>query len=153
MYFELRLNPTVSIITAVRQSVTSIFDRVLADPDATARIALATHELLENARCHSTNGETLLNIRVDPPTHAVHIETRNQATPDAIEKLQAKATKIKTGDADDAYLEAMQAAVLNNEIGGLGLVRIRAEGGMDIDIKAEGDTVRVLASTKYGAAA
>jgi hypothetical protein len=153
MYFELRLHPTVSIITAVRQSVTSIFDRVLADADATARVALATHELLENALRHSTNGDTLLNIRVDPPSHVVQIETRNQATPAAIEKLQQKAKKIATGDPDDRYLEAMQAAVLNNEIGGLGLVRIRAEGSMDIDVTADGDTVCVIASTKYGAAA
>lgn len=153
MYFELRLQPTVSIITAVRRSVSSIFDRVLEDPDASARVALATHELLENALRHSTNGETQLNIRVDSPRSEVWVETRNQASAAKIEKLQKRAVKVATGDPDDCYLEAMREALLNEDIGGLGLVRIRAEGGMSVDVRTEGDVVHVIASTKYGAAA
>ena len=153
MYLELRLEPTVGIITAVRRSVNSIFDRVLHDPDASARIALTTHELLENALRHSTGGEALLNIHVDEPASRVCIAISNHASPAKIEKLQDRAVKMSKGDPDDCYLAAMQEAAMSEEIGGLGLVRIRAEGGMNVDVRTEGDLVHVIASTTYGAAA
>lgn len=153
MYLELRLKPSVSIITAIRRSVTSIFDRVLDDPDASARLALATHELLENALRHSTNGDTFLNIRVDGSASEVRVETRNQASAAKIEKLQKRAVKMAHGDPQMGYLEAMREAALSDEIGGLGIARICAEGGMDIDVQTEGDMVHVIASTKYGVAA
>lgn len=153
MYFELQLRPTVGIITAVRHSVSKIFERVLADPDASARLALATHELLENALRHSTNGETQLHIGVDAPKSEVWIETRNKADAAQIEKLQKRASRIANRDPDTVYLEAMNEAALSAEVGGLGLVRIRAEGGMNLDVRAEGDMVHVIAKTTYGAAA
>jgi hypothetical protein len=153
MYLELRLQPTVQVITAIRRSVNSIFDHLLHDPDASARLALAAHELLENALRHSSDGEALLNIRVDEPTSRVSIETTNHASAAKIEKLQSRAVKMSKGDPDDCYLAAMEEAADSQEIGGLGLVRIRAEGGMKLDVRTEGDLVHVIATTTYGAAA
>jgi hypothetical protein len=152
MYFELRVEPTVGIISAVRRSVNSIFERVLLDADASARVALTAHELLENALRHSTGGEALLNIHVDAPTSCVRIETRNHASAVKIENLQDRAVKMSTADPDACYLAAMQEAAVSQEVGGLGLVRIRAEAGMKVDVRRDGDVVYVIASTTYGAA-
>lgn len=153
MYLELRLRPTVGIISAVRRSIMSLYERVLADPDASARVGLVTHELLENVLRHSSTGDTTLNIRISLPESVVWVETTNQATPDNIAQLRARATSIATVDPDEAYLEAMRASVGSDKIGGLGLARIAAEGGMKVDVRTEGDTVHVVACTTFGAAA
>ena len=60
---------------------------------------------------------------------------------------------MATLDPNAAYLEAMQESVLSDKIGGLGLARIAAEGGMTVAVRTEGDTVHVTAHTKFGAAA
>lgn len=63
-YFELDFKPNVQLVSVVRRCVTELYQRFLDDPDGTSRVALATHELLENAVEYSRDGETTIRIEV-----------------------------------------------------------------------------------------
>src|SRR5678809_476618 len=83
-YFELNFKPNVALVSVVRRFVTEFYQRFLSDPDGTSRVALATHELLENAVKYSKDGETTIRIEVenpDPKTQPkqVRIVVRNRA--------------------------------------------------------------------------
>lgn len=155
MHLELNFRPTVQIITVLRNSVMRLFERVLANPDASARIALATHELLENTLRHSSDGNAVLHISLDG-AHAprrVTIVTRNRATPANIADLAAQAAEMDALDAQTYLMELMLRCANSDEDGGLGLARVRAEAEMDIAIETEGDCVSIIATTDLGEAA
>ena len=166
MHLELNFRPTVQIITVVRNSVMRLYERVLEDPDVSARIALATHELLENTLRHSVDGNAMLHITVEgavgdglnslgasKPPH-ITIETRNRASAANIADLTAQALEMDASDANTYLIELMGRCADSDEDGGLGLARIRAEAEMDIAVKTEGDCVSIIASmTNLGAAA
>jgi hypothetical protein len=162
MDLELSFRPTVQLITVVRRSVISLYERELGDVDASARLGLATHEMLENVLRHSVNGETTLQIRTKKAAGAaggskskvIEIETTNRALPERIETLKAHAAKMAhAGDAETYYLQVMAECAQTDDDGGLGLARIRAEGEMTLNVESEGDVVRVIARTTVGGGA
>lgn len=167
MHLELNFRPTVQIITVVRNSVMRLYERVLNDPDTSARIALATHELLENTLRHSVDGNAMLHISVEGPQDAaqdgdrgkggaqrITIVTRNRATAANIADLTAQAAEMDVQDANAYLIDLMGRCAERDEDGGLGLARVRAEAEMDIAVKTEGDCVSIIASTtNLGAAA
>src|ERR1700759_5349664 len=81
--FELNFRPNVELISLVRRFVSEFYDRVLTDRDAVARLALATHELLENAVKDSIDGAPPLSIRVPgsggEPVVSLKISNRGDA--------------------------------------------------------------------------
>lgn len=154
MHLELSFRPTIQLITIVRHTVSNLYERILGDADASDRIALATHELLENTLRHSTDGNAFLNIRVDQGPPRVTIETRNRATEEKIAGLVAQAAEMNSRDATDYFIDIMGRCAARDEDGGLGLARIRAEAEMNISVETEGDCVTIIASTtKLGAVA
>lgn len=154
MQLEMSFRPTIQLITIVRHTVSSLYERILGDAEASQRIALATHELLENTLRHSTDGNAVLNIRVDHAARRVVIETRNRATEEKIAGLVAQAAEMNSRDANDYFVDIMGRCAARDEDGGLGLARIRAEAEMNIAVETDGDCVTIIASTtKLGAAA
>src|SRR5262245_22649655 len=84
--FEVFFRPNCELVSLVRRFVSEFYERILGDPDTVSRLALATHELLENAVKYSTDGATTLCISVDPKDGArfVSIRIRNRASVDDI---------------------------------------------------------------------
>src|SRR5262249_28024125 len=82
--FDLRFGSRLDLVSSVRRFVDYFFARALADADLTSRMALATHELLENAVKYSTTGETDLRISVASPSDdgTVVIQTSNVTSPE-----------------------------------------------------------------------
>ncbi len=154
MQFELTFQPTIPLVTVIRRTVTSIFDRVLGDRERSARLALATHELLENVVRHSTDGQTTLQIHSSEDTRGrVTIETRNKARREDITDLTAQALAMATADPEVFYLELMVERADSADDGGLGIARIRAEADMLVDVYDEGEYVRIVASMPLSDAA
>src|SRR5580658_9449719 len=89
-YFELNFKPNVALVSVVRRFVTEFYQRFLSDPDGTSRVALATHELLENAVKYSKDGETTIRIDVDTnqTPKQVRIKLRNRAAPEHIAAIR-----------------------------------------------------------------
>ena len=80
-YVELNFRPNVQLVSVVRRFVSEFYQRTLGDPDGSSRVALATHELLENAVKYSKDGETTIRIEVasEGEPREVTIMLRNRA--------------------------------------------------------------------------
>jgi hypothetical protein len=151
--FELNFRPNFELISIVRRFVSDFYKRMLNDPDTVSRVALATHELLENAVKYSSDGGTSLSITVEhrEASSLVSIRISNRATPEHIEAVNALFREMKSfPDPFVHYQSVMERTAKQVEGSGLGLVRIRAEGEMDMSHTINDDTVCILAQTHVG---
>ena len=147
MHLELSFRPTVQTIGVVRRAIMTLCEPAM-DKDASARVALATHELLENVLRHSVDGDTILTVRSYEGPHArITVTTYSRATPAKIAELKAFTARMAGAKPDEFYLALMVARAGTDDDGGLGLARVYAEAEMSLDVQSEGDTVRVIAST------
>ena len=145
--FELKFRPSVQLIALVRCFVSDFYANVVTDEDTASRLALVTHELLENAVKYAVDGETILRIDVDAATSVATVYASNRADDHDIEILKKAFDEIRdASDADALYEVALaRSAIKSGGSGGLGLARIWAEGGMVLDLVVEDDRVEIRA--------
>jgi two-component sensor histidine kinase len=115
--FELEFTPNIRLVPIVRRFVSDFYGEVFADGEIISRLALATHELMENAVRHNSGGEARLTVELRDVAGERHISVRIGQT-------------------------ARQP-----EGSGLGLTRIRAEGDMLLSHTVQGQWVEITAST------
>ena len=60
--FDMSFAPTTRIVSVVRRFVLSLYERILADNVMSSQLALATHELLENAVKYNIDDATFEQI-------------------------------------------------------------------------------------------
>jgi hypothetical protein len=143
--FELRFRPSATLITVVRRFVEEFYMKVMDDRDVASRLALTTHELLENAAKYSTDGEA--SLQVVARRGRVHVLASNRAAPAQIDLLRKYFEEIGAApDARELYARMLQrTAVLSSGSGGLGLARIWAESEMAVRLEVTGDQVEIHA--------
>lgn len=148
-YFELNFKPNVQLVSVVRRFVTEFYQRFLNDPDGTSRVALATHELLENAVKYSRDGETTIRIEVaqHETPRRVRIQLRNRAELHNIAAIREIVDGVNQATDAINFYHALIAAKAKTAGSGLGLARICAEAEMTIHYDVQGDTVLIEAST------
>ncbi len=147
---ELRFRPNVRLVSVVRRFVESFYQLILNDSSVTERVALATHELLENAVKYSNDGETALRIEVDqkPRPWDVRVRTWNRTTAAHRGVLEQRFRRFtEATDINALYQELMLEASKRDEGSGLGLARICAEAEMTLAFELEADQVCVIAHT------
>jgi hypothetical protein len=148
-YFELNFRPNFALVTVVRRFVSEFNRRFLDEPDS-SRIALATHELLENAVKFSADGATTIRMEiVEAPDRMIRIVLRNRAAVEHVEAVKRILAGIT--EANNAFGFYQQLLVKRAKVkdgsGGLGLARICAEGDMAVSCKVEGDVIAIEAAT------
>lgn len=144
--FELIFRPSVALITIVRRFVSEFYSRVVDDADVAGRLALATHELLENAAKYTTGGETYLHVDLDRKSGAVTVRTRNRTGPEQIAVLIQRFEVLdRATDPAALYNSMLRRSALQAQGSGLGLVRIRTEGEMSLDLVVTDDLVEINA--------
>lgn len=149
--FDLSFAPTPNIVSVVRRFVRALYDRILEDGDVSSQLALATHELLDNAVKYCTDSETSLRVTLTPQDESysvitVTIRTRNRARPEDIHTAQRIITDARdAADPFSFYQQLMLATSGHAEGSGLGLARIRAETGLTIDFSVDGEYLEIAA--------
>lgn len=142
MYLELSFQPSIELISVVRRFVASVHQRLKVSKDLTARVALATHELLENATKYSTNGSTRLRIEVlrEGEHDRVRICTWNHTLPHHRENLKAGLDEMQGAADPFAHYQTLMVRTSKRDDGsGLGLARIRVEAEMDVSYELGDD--------------
>jgi two-component sensor histidine kinase len=147
---RLDFSPEVKLISRTSRYVCDFYRAVLADPDASARVMLAAHELLENAAKYSSDGLGHLQIELTRKAgrNVVRIRTSNRARPDRLGELREFFEENQRYSDAIALYDRMIARSAQRPVGsGLGLARIRAEGEMELTFSVEGDEVTITAET------
>lgn len=144
--FEIDGTLTTKDVPVVRRFVEDLHRKFSADASL---LAMATHELLENAVKFSVDGSAFLRLEIVATTATV--TTRNRASQSNVEALDKIARALS--EADDPmqyYLEQMQHY---DRIGGLGLGRVAAEAEMKIEISVlEDNLVEIKAAATFAPA-
>ena len=147
--FEIDCSIVLEDVSEVRRLVERIQLRLGSTLDDAARVAMATHELLENAIKFSVDGTARLRIDVTDGG-VVRILTSNRATEGDRAELAVLAAELAAAVTPMAFYVSLMARA-PNERGGLGIGRIAAEGDMAIDFVFHGDVVEVHASSALAA--
>jgi anti-sigma regulatory factor (Ser/Thr protein kinase) len=149
--FELTCTVTLEEVPEIRRLVERVHRRFVPNRDDISRVAMATHELLENAIKFSTDGTATIRIEV-PDEGEIRITTRNRARSDDLEGLQRIAAELEASpDPMLYYIGLMQKSP--DRRGGLGIGRVAAEGEMAIALELDGDVVEVSARAGLAKAA
>lgn len=150
-FCELSFEKKPELVSIVRRFVSDFYNRTLANPEATSRVALATHELLENAVKYSRDGRAEVRIEVHGVGDCVRvrIRTRNRGTPEDAQHIQRMIEEMSSMDANVYYLSLMRKNASRKEGSGLGLARIHAEADMTMSVSCgNNETITVSAETE-----
>jgi anti-sigma regulatory factor (Ser/Thr protein kinase) len=148
---KLEFRPDIDLVSVVRRFVADFYTRILADPDAASRIALAVHELLENTVKHSIDGETSVTIDVeeDGTSSAIIIAASNRAAPEHMRQVSLLLDEMdRSQDPFSHYQSLLRKNARRTDGSGLGLARIRAEGEMSMRYSIHDDRITIVAETQ-----
>lgn len=148
-YVELRFRPNVQLISTVRRFVSDFYEYALIDADTVSRLALATHELLENAVRNTANQESRVCIAVETQggVDRVIIRTWNTTTPANVEILKRIFLEMNAAkDPFEYYQLLMKKTARQPDGSGLGLARIRCEAEMALGLEIVGEEVCISAT-------
>lgn len=145
-YFHLVLQPNIGLVSTIRRFTNELYQRVL-DKGLAARLALATHEVLENAIAYGSGEDT--EFRIDIEDDMVNVRTWNRAAPERIAAIKAGIDHLMASPDPDAYYqEQMNVTSKRTDGSGLGLARVRNEAEMALSYEIHEDRVCIRAATK-----
>lgn len=151
--FELRFQPSVALVSTVRRFVTDFYKELFLDADVSHKLAMATHEMLENTVHYSIDcrSELVISLHRVGTQYVVTIRTKNRATDERLTKVRAALEEVvRAEDPAALYNELVRRAAKRRDGGsGLGLGRIRAEADLELSYAIEGDTVVVTAEGRF----
>jgi len=148
--FELEFTPNLRLVPIVRRFVSDFYGAVFEDEEVISRLALSTHELMENAIQHNSGGDAHLLVELRDVAGEKHISVRigNPTSPERIAKLSRLLEAMdRAPDPFQFYLQLMGQSAKQAEGSGLGLTRIRVEGEMQLSHTVKGEWVEITAST------
>ena len=143
-YFHVSFRPNVELISTVRKFTEEFYTKMLHDREASEKVALATHELLDNAVAYASDGETGVRIELDDVK--LTVKTWNRASPERVAELVSIIDEMnRAPDADAYYQVLLERTAYRTDGSGLGLARVRAEAEMDVSYEVTQDKVCVEA--------
>ncbi|WP_438037856.1 hypothetical protein [Sorangium sp. So ce128] len=121
---------------------------VLDDESASSRFYMAAHELVENLIKYSSGPEVSLELALEEGEGArvLVIRARNEASPERLREVERRLSALRSAsDPVKHYDELICETAMVEGVSGLGLARVRAEGGLDVDYTIEGSRLTIIA--------
>jgi anti-sigma regulatory factor (Ser/Thr protein kinase) len=139
---ELDVVADLTTVGEAQRIVEGITLRLCHNADLAWRVAMAAHELLDNARKYSSAEKATVRLELastdDEPTVTLSVRSRSaDAQKEALSKVVSEIATAR--DAWEFYLAAMQRSLGAGERSGIGLARIRAEGQMRLAVSADSE--------------
>ena len=153
--FSIRFTPSAKLVVVVRRFVLSFYTRVLEDMEVSSQLALATHELLENAVKYGTTNDAVLGVSVVAVAEGrdgydIDVSVRNSASAEHLAEAKRVIDAIDARDDTFAYYQEQMLVASEREMGsGLGLARIAAEAGMRLSVEIEDDELEIRARAHF----
>jgi hypothetical protein len=148
---DMDLDLTPAMVSPMRCEIETKLAGRLGDEDAEARVAMAVHELLENAAKYSSDGRARLRIEHAGPF--IHLTLQNNSAKEHIEQLLVWFAEMREQDPLNHYFALMRRNAKIGAISRLGLARVRAEGEMEVALAVDGQAVTITASMAVPSAA
>lgn len=141
--FKVRCDVGSDLLTPIHAFVEAFASKRFR-PNLAQAIALATHELLENALAYgSVSGD--VTFELFDHGNQLLLEVENDAVGPRIASLKGRVEALKVNP-EATYLEEMQRAMSGRGVRAtLGLARICHEAKMQLEVEVEDKRVRVLA--------
>jgi anti-sigma regulatory factor (Ser/Thr protein kinase) len=141
----LRMKPPWVFVDEIRRFVESFCACACPGRSREAQVALAVHELMQNA-IPQAGGQTVdLSLEVDPPANCIEITVSNPCPEEAYRELMGRLERLYAEpDALRSYLKAMNEVPLPTR-GGLGLARVRFEAQLELSATLDGQRVTIVA--------
>ena len=139
--------PSIGSITSTRQYIEGLLGPTSLD--ASSRVALTVHELLENTLKYSSDGRASIDVALEHRDGKRRLEVRatNRTSDQRLSELSSRIDALReAADPMDLYVATMRATA-QRAGSGLGLMRIRVEAEMLLSYEVEGDRVTICAST------
>jgi anti-sigma regulatory factor (Ser/Thr protein kinase) len=141
----LRMQPTWVVIDDIRRFVSTFCLNVCPAAAREEQIALATHELVQNAIANAATPDIEVKLEVDRSHERVVVSVSNLARADQIAVLRTRLDRTQAHpDALEGYVAAMREDPESR--GGIGLARIRFEAGLDLALEVDGERVTIHAA-------
>lgn len=125
----------------------------VGDMETTSRLHLAAHELVENVLRYGSSPRVGLEFAVEQRADGsvVRLSTTNTAEPDQLEEVSRCISALKAAADPVAYYDKLirRTAPLVGQ-SGLGLARIRAEAGLEVDFHVRGPEICIMVETTVG---
>ncbi len=139
--------PSEYLVTAISQLVCDFCKIGLRDLDISSRFHMAAHELAENITKYSSTSRVSLEVELSETAgvHMLSVKTRNQATLERLKEVEPRLKELKfTKNPVELYDRMIEESAPIEGISGLGLARIRAEGGLEFDYTIIGNELTVV---------
>ncbi|HET9959630.1 MAG TPA: hypothetical protein VFQ61_34295 [Polyangiaceae bacterium] len=140
---EMRLEASPQMLDPTRAFVSSYVERRFHSRTA-ERVALACHELLENAVSYGSVSSDVVFALVQSG-QIIEVRVSNKASPGRQSMLRKHMEKLKV-DPEKTFLEEMARSVsASGARAMLGLARVCHEAKMDLEISLDGPTITTIA--------
>jgi hypothetical protein len=141
----LRMQPSWVVVDDIRHFVETFCASACPDAAREEQLALAAHELVQNAIANAATPDVELRLEVDHSSEWVTVSVSNSARADQIEILRSRLHRtLAHQNPLDGYVAAMREDPESR--GGIGLARIRFEAALDLALFVEGERVTVRAA-------
>jgi hypothetical protein len=141
----LRMQPSWVVVDDIRRFVETFCANACPWAAREEQVALATHELVQNAIANAATPDIELKLEVDQARERVQVSVSNHARPDQIDVLRTRLAWTQShADPLEGYVAAMSEDPGSR--GGIGLARIRFEAALDLALEVEGEKVTIHAA-------
>jgi anti-sigma regulatory factor (Ser/Thr protein kinase) len=144
----LRMQPSWVVVDDIRHFVETFCASACPEAEREEQVALATHELVQNAIANAATPDIELRLEVDRASERVSVSVSNHARADQIEVLRTRLDRTQSyANPLEGYVAAMREDPESR--GGIGLARIRFEAALDLALQVDGERVTIRAAGPF----